>query len=141
MKLIQTSQALTDHFPDSGNMVTPPGGTDQFVGVNKMADGLPRANGASTHQPRATPWALYTSPDEKSAFLAVSSGFCWGKNIGQDCGPSPGTAITGGLRSFAAGSASFVAHYRPRLVYSLGLSLLSFVGRGISTRFRGVSTD
>jgi hypothetical protein len=33
-------------------------GPTHFVGVNKMADGLPRANGASTHQPRATPWEL-----------------------------------------------------------------------------------
>jgi hypothetical protein len=82
MNLIQTSQALTDHFPDSGTMLTTPSSRDHSVGVNKMADrlprangalthhprkkmppiedvvALPRANGALTHQPRATPWEL-----------------------------------------------------------------------------------
>ena len=58
MKPIQTAQALTDHFPDSGKMATQTSATDHFVGVSKMVDCHPRANGAATHQPRATPWEL-----------------------------------------------------------------------------------
>jgi hypothetical protein len=38
MKLIQTSHALTGHFPDFGKMVTQTSATDHFVGINKMVD-------------------------------------------------------------------------------------------------------
>ena len=58
MKQIQTSYPSADHIPDFGKMVMRTSATDHFVGVNKMVACHPRAKGAITHQPRATPWEL-----------------------------------------------------------------------------------
>lgn len=57
-----TRAANPNHFPDIGKMLT----RDHFVGFNKMVGSgqssegslCLRANGASTRQPRATPWEL-----------------------------------------------------------------------------------
>jgi hypothetical protein len=60
MKLIQTSPALTDHFPDSGKMVMPTRAANHFVGVSKMVGGAPQSQRGCIHQPRVArnelPW-------------------------------------------------------------------------------------
>jgi hypothetical protein len=60
MKPIQTSHALTDHFPDSGTMVTQTSATDHFVGFNKMVGGSSQSQLDCVHQPKVArnglPW-------------------------------------------------------------------------------------
>jgi hypothetical protein len=58
---MKTELAISDHLVDANKTIPRSNSArkkDHFVGVNKMADCHPRAKGATTHQPRATPWEL-----------------------------------------------------------------------------------